>query len=189
MRRGSSTSTSPPSASSAGGTRVVFPAPGAASITRFGVRPQSAPRSRAAMIERQMAKHSLTSVRAVILFGRTAMQSHAASCFQAAALSPLAAALGQNKKLPVGLELYSVRKALQEDLMGTVRKVAAMGYRTWNSSRPITTGPRAGQRRPQADGRSGHEVPLHAQNLRELQAREYAEDNRLQQDPGDADMW
>ena len=37
QRRGSSTSTSPRSrASSAGGTRVVFPAPGGASITRFG---------------------------------------------------------------------------------------------------------------------------------------------------------
>ncbi|MES1260154.1 MAG: sugar phosphate isomerase/epimerase family protein [Acidobacteriota bacterium] len=48
---------------------------------------------------------------------------------RAAALSPLASALAQkNKKLPIGLELFSVRKALQEDLMGTVRKVAALGY-------------------------------------------------------------
>ncbi len=46
-----------------------------------------------------------------------------------AALSPVAAALAQSKKkLPVGLELFSVRKALQEDLMGTVKKVAALGY-------------------------------------------------------------
>ena len=34
----------------------------------------------------------------------------------------------QGKKIPVGLELYSVRLALAADLMGTVRKVAAMGY-------------------------------------------------------------
>ena len=32
------------------------------------------------------------------------------------------------KKIPVGLELYSVRKALATDLMGTVRAVAKMGY-------------------------------------------------------------
>ncbi len=45
------------------------------------------------------------------------------------ALSPLASALAQSKKkLPVGLELFSVRKALKEDLTGTVKKVAAMGY-------------------------------------------------------------
>jgi sugar phosphate isomerase/epimerase len=32
------------------------------------------------------------------------------------------------KKIPVGLELYSVREALGKDLMGTVRAVAKMGY-------------------------------------------------------------
>lgn len=32
------------------------------------------------------------------------------------------------KRLPVGLELYSVREALRKDLMGTVRAVAKMGY-------------------------------------------------------------
>lgn len=31
-------------------------------------------------------------------------------------------------RIPVGLELYSVRNELKEDLMGTVRAVAAMGY-------------------------------------------------------------
>jgi hypothetical protein len=30
--------------------------------------------------------------------------------------------------VPVGLELYSVRNALKEDPMGTVRTVAQMGY-------------------------------------------------------------
>ena len=50
---------------------------------------------------------------------------------RAAAVSPLASALAfaqKGRKLPVGLELFSVRKALQEDLMGTVKKVAAIGY-------------------------------------------------------------
>src|ERR1700712_1916614 len=45
-----------------------------------------------------------------------------------AAAAPLAMALAQGKKIPIGLELFSVRKSLQEDLMGTVRKVAALGY-------------------------------------------------------------
>jgi len=41
-------------------------------------------------------------------------------------LSPLAFAAG--KKVPVGLELFSVRDALMQDLTGTVRAVAKMGY-------------------------------------------------------------
>src|SRR5437867_1604401 len=32
------------------------------------------------------------------------------------------------KKIPVGLELYSVRDELAKDLMGTVKAVAQMGY-------------------------------------------------------------
>src|SRR3954466_11344578 len=44
----------------------------------------------------------------------------------AAAAIPLVSAAG--KKIPVGLELYSVRDELQKDLMGTVRAVAKMGY-------------------------------------------------------------
>ena len=42
------------------------------------------------------------------------------------AAAPLA--LARSGKIPVGLELYSVRKELATDLMGTVRKVAGMGY-------------------------------------------------------------
>lgn len=37
---------------------------------------------------------------------------------------------------PVGIELYSVREALAEDLMGTVAKVAEMGYETVEFYRP-----------------------------------------------------
>jgi sugar phosphate isomerase/epimerase len=40
----------------------------------------------------------------------------------------LAAAQGQRKKVPVGIELYSVRTELMNDLPGTVTKVAKMGY-------------------------------------------------------------
>src|SRR5688500_1776670 len=47
--------------------------------------------------------------------------------FLSAAAMPVVLS-AQGKKIPVGLELYSVRKALAEDLMGTVRGVAKMGY-------------------------------------------------------------
>lgn len=40
------------------------------------------------------------------------------------------------KHYPIGLELYSVRKALAEDLMGTVAKVAEMGYEVVEFYRP-----------------------------------------------------
>jgi sugar phosphate isomerase/epimerase len=40
----------------------------------------------------------------------------------------LVAANAASKDIPVGLELYSVRKSLEKDLMGTIEKVAAMGY-------------------------------------------------------------
>jgi sugar phosphate isomerase/epimerase len=43
------------------------------------------------------------------------------------AAAPLAT-LAQGKRIPLGLELYSVRNELQKDLMGTVRAVAKMGY-------------------------------------------------------------
>jgi sugar phosphate isomerase/epimerase len=45
-----------------------------------------------------------------------------------AAATPLASATPQGKRIPVGLELYSVREELKQDLMGTVRGVAKMGY-------------------------------------------------------------
>ncbi len=44
------------------------------------------------------------------------------------AAAPLAAVVLPLKRVPVGLELYSVRNELQKDLMGTVRGVAKMGY-------------------------------------------------------------
>ena len=46
----------------------------------------------------------------------------------AAPLAAAAALRGQFKKIPVGLELYSVRDELQKDLLGTVSAVAKMGY-------------------------------------------------------------
>ena len=42
--------------------------------------------------------------------------------------APLTLAKPAGQKIPVGLELYSVRDELAKDLMGTVRAVARMGY-------------------------------------------------------------
>ncbi len=47
----------------------------------------------------------------------------------AAAAAPLLAAAPQGKKrIPIGLELYSVRDLMKTDVMGTVRAVAKLGY-------------------------------------------------------------
>lgn len=43
------------------------------------------------------------------------------------AATPLALAAA-NKRIPIGLELYSVREDLKKDLMGTLQAVAKMGY-------------------------------------------------------------
>lgn len=57
------------------------------------------------------------------------------SLLAAAAASPLAFAA---KKVPVGLELFSVRDELKQDLMGTVKRVAKMGYETVEFYSPYT---------------------------------------------------
>ena len=48
--------------------------------------------------------------------------------FLASASLPALSALPQGKRIPVGLELYSVRNELKQDLFGTVRAVAKLGY-------------------------------------------------------------
>ncbi len=50
------------------------------------------------------------------------------SLLAAAPLGAAAMAAATAKQIPIGLELYSVRKDLQKDLAGTVRQVAQMGY-------------------------------------------------------------
>jgi len=45
-----------------------------------------------------------------------------------AAASPLASVARAARNVPIGIELYSVRNELGKDLLGTVRKVAGMGY-------------------------------------------------------------
>ena len=44
------------------------------------------------------------------------------------AAAPLAFSFQRANRIPIGLELYSVRDELAKDLMGTVRAVAKMGY-------------------------------------------------------------
>ena len=46
----------------------------------------------------------------------------------AGAMPFAASALAQSKKVPIGIELYSVRGELKKDLMATVTAVAKMGY-------------------------------------------------------------
>ncbi len=44
------------------------------------------------------------------------------------AAAPLATAATNGEKIPVGLEMYTVRDEIKKDLMGTVQSVAKMGY-------------------------------------------------------------
>ncbi len=64
---------------------------------------------------------------------RRSFLSLAASASVALALPATAA-----KRLPIGIELYAVRDELQKDLMGTVRKVAQMGYEVVEFYSPYT---------------------------------------------------
>jgi sugar phosphate isomerase/epimerase len=44
------------------------------------------------------------------------------------AVTPIARIYGKDKRIPVGLELFSVREELKKDLPGTLDRVAKMGY-------------------------------------------------------------
>lgn len=50
------------------------------------------------------------------------------SFLAASALAPWALRAAPSSKIPVGLEMYSVREELKKDAVATVRAVAAMGY-------------------------------------------------------------
>ncbi len=62
--------------------------------------------------------------------------SFATGCASEEAAAPAEETATSVDPYPVGLELYSVREALAEDLMGTVTKVAEMGYETVEFYRP-----------------------------------------------------
>src|ERR1035441_10055415 len=46
----------------------------------------------------------------------------------AAAAAPIALATAADKKIPIGIELYSVRDEMTKDTLATVRAIAKMGY-------------------------------------------------------------
>jgi sugar phosphate isomerase/epimerase len=64
---------------------------------------------------------------------RRSFLSMTASASVALALPP-----APKKRLPIGIELYAVRDELQKDLMGTVRKVAQLGYEVVEFYSPYT---------------------------------------------------
>ena len=68
----------------------------------------------------------------------------------ALAVSGAASLAAKGKKIPLGLELYSVRDVLEKDLMGTVRTVARQGWETFEfSSILLFLDHRQGQASPQ----------------------------------------
>lgn len=62
--------------------------------------------------------------------------SFATGCASEEASAPAEGNAASTDPYPVGLELYSVREALAEDLMGPVARVAEMGYETVEFYRP-----------------------------------------------------
>ncbi len=56
----------------------------------------------------------------------------------ASASIALALPAAAKKRIPIGIELYAVRDELQKDLMGTVRKVAQLGYEVVEFYSPYT---------------------------------------------------
>ena len=68
----------------------------------------------------------MISKREFLKFSATAMATAAAAMSLPASLS---AAAGSKKKIPVGLQLYSVRNECEKDLPGTIAKVAKIGYK------------------------------------------------------------
>jgi len=59
-------------------------------------------------------------------FLKLSATSAVAAC---AAANPLALLAAESKKIPIGLQLYSVRGECEKDLVGTVTAVAKMGYK------------------------------------------------------------
>jgi sugar phosphate isomerase/epimerase len=75
-----------------------------------------------------MIEHQMKDVK-MINKQETSLNSISRRSFLAlASAAPFALAANKVKRVPVGLELYSVRDELSKDLMGTVRAVAKMGY-------------------------------------------------------------
>jgi len=68
----------------------------------------------------------------------TALSRRSFLSLAASASVALALPAAAKKRLPIGIELYAVRDELQKDLMGTVRKVAQLGYEVVEFYSPYT---------------------------------------------------
>jgi sugar phosphate isomerase/epimerase len=73
----------------------------------------------------------------VIMFRIMNRRNFLANSLAASASVALGAA--QKKSIPIGLEMYSVRNSMGQDLMGTVRTVAKMGYEDMEFFAPYYT--------------------------------------------------
>ena len=65
-------------------------------------------------------------------------------------------------KIPIGLELYSVRNELKKDTMGTLDGVAKMGYQVVEFFAPITSGRRNTPKKSEEAGRHRAQMQFHA---------------------------
>lgn len=59
---------------------------------------------------------------------RSFLKTAALSALGVAALSPFARSQDAKKKIPMALQIYSVRELARQDLPGTLRKIAEIGY-------------------------------------------------------------
>src|SRR5438270_606830 len=74
-----------------------------------------------------IARCSMRIGRSVV--GKVAAMSRAAAVSAAAMAMPsLTLAQAEKKKIPIGLELYSVRVELPKDFTGVIEKIGKMGY-------------------------------------------------------------
>src|ERR1019366_1156722 len=71
----------------------------------------------------------LSHVHRATVLGMTPQSSVSRRRFlAAAAAAPIALVAAADKKIPIGLELYSVRDEMTKDTLATVRAIAKMGY-------------------------------------------------------------
>ena len=99
------------------------------------------------------------------------------------AASSVAAAFQRPRKVPVGLELYSVREALAKDLPGTVTAVAKMGYEVVEFYSPhFSNGRPRRRRRSHAAEHARHHLPVDAQRPCLVHRRRAEESDRAESD-------
>ena len=78
-------------------------------------------------------------------------------------------------KVPVGLELYTVRDELTKDLLGTVRAVGKMGYEVVEFYSPYFRGRRRRRRKSASCSTTSASMPFDAQRFVVADGREPAQ--------------